>query len=129
MLGIIPLDKILQYRPALKDPDSLPIRKRVRDGGDAAIGVDLEEPRLLLLVLAERELGDLVLEAELLEHHGDFDAIGGLGRVEVDGGGGLGWVGGGGHGGDGAGGGSGGGELEFGGGVMLWGGSFGEVGC
>ena len=39
--------------------------------------VDLKEPRLLLLVLAELQLVHIVLQAEFLEGDGDLVAVGG----------------------------------------------------
>ena len=39
--------------------------------------VDLKEPRLLLLVLAELQLVHVVLQAEFLEGDGDLVAVGG----------------------------------------------------
>lgn len=39
--------------------------------------VDLKEPRLLLLVLAELKLVNIVLEAEFLERDGNLVAVGG----------------------------------------------------
>ena len=106
-LPIIPIDKIKHNTPALKNPNRLPIRKRIRQRGDAAVGVDFEVPRLLLRILGELDLGRFVGQGELFEGDGDLDAVRGLGCVEVDVGGlgvgghdlgGVGWIGGGGGG-------------------------------
>jgi hypothetical protein len=56
----------------------------VDDRGDAAVRINFEEPRLLLVALRERELLDGVLEAHLLEGDRDLVAVGGGCRVEVD---------------------------------------------
>src|SRR5690554_2460504 len=56
----------------------------IDDGGDPAIGVDLEELRTLLFELRERELVDPVRKAHLFEGDGDFLAIRSGGGIEVD---------------------------------------------
>lgn len=63
MLGIIPLRKVLQDAATLKHVDGLPVRERVRDGGDPAVWVDLQEPGFLLGILTEFDLVDFVGEA------------------------------------------------------------------
>lgn len=50
---VISVHKVLHDGGTLKKPNGLAIFKGVRQGGDAAIGVDLQEPRLLLRVLAK----------------------------------------------------------------------------
>lgn len=109
MLRVIAVREVLQDGAALKDADGLAIGESVCEGRNATIGVDLEEPRLLLGVLADLNVcrlwrssrfvsvasvlwsriitmsrTHLVLEPELLEQDGDLDAVGRLGRVEVD---------------------------------------------
>jgi hypothetical protein len=51
VLRIIPLDKVLHDAAALKQTDGIAIGEFVCQRGDAAIGVDLQEPRLFLRVL------------------------------------------------------------------------------
>ena len=55
----VAVDKVLENGTALKDANGLAIRPLVGDGGDAAVGVNLEEPRLLLLILAHLDGMDL----------------------------------------------------------------------
>lgn len=59
MVLVIPVHEILQDRAALKDAERRAVGPGVRDGGDAAVGVDVEEPLLLLLVLAQVDGADL----------------------------------------------------------------------
>lgn len=109
MLRVIAVREVLQNGAAFKDADGLAIGESVCEGGDATIGVDLEEPRLLLGVFANLNIRrlwgssrfvlaasissggmvtmsrtHLVLKPKLLEQDGDLDAVGRLGRVEVD---------------------------------------------
>ena len=48
MLGVIAVDEVLQDGTALENTDGLAVGEGVGQGGDAAVGVDLEKPRLLL---------------------------------------------------------------------------------
>lgn len=48
---VVAVRQVLQDGTALKDADLLAVLKLVRQGGDATIGVNLQEPRLLLLIL------------------------------------------------------------------------------
>lgn len=50
VLGVVAVDQVLQDGSALEDADGLAVREGVGNGRDAAVGVDLEEPRLLLTV-------------------------------------------------------------------------------
>lgn len=90
ILLVISLHQIIQDRAALKHAQRLPFagagEAGIRERRDAAVWVDLEEPRLLLLVGGEVEFRDVVGEAELLEEDGGLDAVGGLLGVEVEGG-------------------------------------------
>jgi hypothetical protein len=103
---VVAADEVLEHGAALKDADLLAVGQLVRKCRDAAIGVDLEEPVLLLLIVLHVDLTDLshafslrlsalysrleraaphlVLEAQLLEEDGDLDAIGRVDRVEDD---------------------------------------------
>lgn len=81
---VIPGDEVLQDGATLKDADGLPVLGGVGDGRDAAVGVDLEEPGLLLLVVLEADGAHLVLEVELLEEDGDLDPVRGVDSVEGD---------------------------------------------
>lgn len=82
---VVLLDEVLQNTPGLEEADLLPVAgEGICQGGDAAVGVDFEEPGLLLGVLRDVDLVDFVGEAELLEGDGDFDSVGGLVGVEGD---------------------------------------------
>lgn len=84
VLGIILVDEVLLDAATLEQADLFPVGEGVGEGGDTAVGVDLEEPRLFLLVFGDVDFGHFVRDAELLEGDRDFDPVGGLGRVEVD---------------------------------------------
>jgi hypothetical protein len=62
MLGIISVYKILHDASRFEEVDSLPVRKRISESGNAAIGVYSTEPRFLLCVLADVDLVDFVGE-------------------------------------------------------------------
>lgn len=81
---VVAVNEILQNSTALKDADLLAVGELVSEGGDATVGVDLEEPGLLLLILHHLDGVDLVVKAELLEKDGGFDAIGRADGVEGD---------------------------------------------
>lgn len=59
---VVAVYKVLENGSALKDANGLAIRPLVGDGGDAAVGVNLEEPRLLLFILAHLDGMDLQAE-------------------------------------------------------------------
>lgn len=80
---VIAINEVLQHGAALKDTDLLAL-ECVGKSRDATVGVDLEEPLFLLLILGHLDGVDLVLEVELLEQNGGLDAIGGVGGVEGD---------------------------------------------
>jgi len=107
MLRVVPVDEILHNGTALEQPDRASVGKGVRQGGNPAIGVYFQEPVLLLGILAEVDPGNLrrgrsgcplatrvmrtfhkvqylVLQPKLLEEDRHLDAVGSLGRVEVD---------------------------------------------
>lgn len=84
MVLVIAIYKILLDRARFKETDLLSVSESVGDSRNSAIGVDFQEPGLLLLVLGKGELGDLVWQSQLLERDGDLDAIGSLGGIEVD---------------------------------------------
>lgn len=48
---VVAINEVLQNSTALKDANLLAVQ-RICEGGDAAIGVDLQEPLLLLLILS-----------------------------------------------------------------------------
>ena len=54
---VVAVDKVLQDRAALKDADLLAVLKSVSDGRDASVGVDLEEPGRLDLVVHLADVG------------------------------------------------------------------------
>jgi vesicle coat complex subunit len=56
VLGIVAINKVLHDASTLEQSDRLAIRERVGQGGDAAIGVDGEEPRFLLGTVGSVEL-------------------------------------------------------------------------
>lgn len=84
MVLVVLLDQVLLDAPGLEEVDGLAVREGVRQGGDTAVGVDGQEPGLLLRVLADVDVGHLVGEAELLERDGDLETVGRLRCVEVD---------------------------------------------
>ena len=51
VVGVIARNKILHNGAGLEQANTLAITESVGQGGDAAIGVDGKEPRLLLYVL------------------------------------------------------------------------------
>ena len=51
VLSIISVHQILQHRTRLKYSDLFPIGELVRHGGDSSIGVNFQEPLLLLLII------------------------------------------------------------------------------
>lgn len=59
MLRIVPFHEILEDRTALKHTNLLAVGQRVRYGGDAAIGVDFQEPGLFLLIVHHVDGADL----------------------------------------------------------------------
>lgn len=63
VFGVIAFDKILHDAAALKEVDRLAIGEGVGDGGDAAVGVDGQEPGLFLRVLGNFNLVHFVGEA------------------------------------------------------------------
>lgn len=83
MILVIAINKILQNGARLKNANLFTVES-VGHGGDAAVGVDLEEPRLLLLVLAHLDGVHLVIETKLLKQDGSLDAIGSTHGVEGD---------------------------------------------
>lgn len=85
---IVRLDEVLQDRAGLEHVEGSIREGGVGYGGDAAVGVDFEEPGLFLGVLGEGVGVDFVGEGELFETDGGFDAVGGVDCVEGYGGGG-----------------------------------------
>lgn len=63
MLSVVSIHEILQDTSGLEDSDLLAVSKCIRDGWYAAVGVYLEEPRLLLGVLSEFDGHNFVGEA------------------------------------------------------------------
>ena len=57
---IVSVDQILHNAPTLEDSNLLAVGKSVGQCWDAAIWIDLEEPRLLLSVLGYLNLGGVV---------------------------------------------------------------------
>ena len=47
MVGVIAVDEILHDRTTLEQADGASVGKGVRQGGNASVGVDVEEPWLL----------------------------------------------------------------------------------
>lgn len=76
VLPIIPLSKVLKDTTAFKDPNVLAIRERVCDGGDPSVGIDLQKPRLLLLIGGDVDVLGLVGKAKFFESDGDLDSVG-----------------------------------------------------
>jgi len=99
---VVPRHEILHDAATFEQSDGLAVRELVRQRWDSAIGVDVEEPLLLLSVLADVNLRVLIWESEcplvlrdgvvtpsrclpeLLERDGDLDTIRRLGCIEVD---------------------------------------------
>ena len=63
MLRVVPLHKILHDGTRLEQVDRFAVRKRVRQSGNTAVGVDGEKPWLLLGILRDVDLFNLVGEA------------------------------------------------------------------
>uniref|UniRef100_A0A7S3JP59 Uncharacterized protein n=1 Tax=Aureoumbra lagunensis TaxID=44058 RepID=A0A7S3JP59_9STRA len=80
---VIAINEVLQHSAALKNTDLLAI-ECVGKSRDATVGVYLEEPFFLLLILGHLDGVHLVFEVELLEQNGRLDAIGSVGGVEGD---------------------------------------------
>jgi hypothetical protein len=96
---VIAINEVLKHSTALKNTDLLAV-EGISESRNATVGVDLEEPLFLLLILghldsmdlslldtgcvAVRQVVYLVLEVELLEQNGRLDAIGSVGGVEGD---------------------------------------------
>ena len=62
MLGVEPFDLLLHDRSGFEQIDLLSIREGVGDGGDAAVGIDLEEPFFFLRVFGDVDFLDGVGE-------------------------------------------------------------------
>jgi hypothetical protein len=56
---VIAINKVLEDGTALEDADGLAVGELVSNGRNAAIGVDLEEPGLLLLIVTHANGVDL----------------------------------------------------------------------
>lgn len=70
VLLIVSSNKIFEYGAGFKDVELLAIggrRVAVCDGGDTAVGVDLKEPWLLLLVLHEGDCLQFIWKAEFFQ--------------------------------------------------------------
>lgn len=64
MVFVIFRHKILHDAAAFEEADRFAIRELVRQCWNAAIGVNIEEPLLLLCILGDVDLGELVWQAE-----------------------------------------------------------------
>ena len=73
---VIAVDDVLENSTALKDADRLAVGELVGQGGNAAIGVDFEEPRLLLLIVGHADWVDLEGADSVSEWR--YDVIGAL---------------------------------------------------
>ena len=81
---IVLLSQIHQYTPALEQTNCLSIVEGVREGGDAAVWVDLEEPGFFLLVGGDVDVLGFVGQAKFFEGDGDLDSVGRGVGVEGD---------------------------------------------
>jgi len=63
MIGIVLLNQVLKDTSTLEQADQFAIGEGVREGGDTAVGVDLEEPGFFLGVGFHVDLVDFVREA------------------------------------------------------------------
>lgn len=85
MLLIVRLNKVLQDCTRLEYVQFFTITEGgISDGRDTAIGVDSEEPWLLLDSSGDVDFLNCVGEAELLKSYGDLDAVGRLSSVECN---------------------------------------------
>lgn len=82
IIGIVLFNKILEYASGLKDADGLAVGEGVSYGGDPAVGINFQEPWLLLSICRNVDIVDGVWKTEFFEGDGDFDAVGGLVREE-----------------------------------------------
>jgi len=72
-------------RAGFEQADRLPVRSiGIDDGGDLAVGVERQEGRLRVLVLADVDAVRLVVEAEFLQRDRDLDAVRRRQRIELD---------------------------------------------
>ena len=81
---VILIYEVLLNASRLKQINRLAIGESVRQSWDTAIGVDLQEPWLLLRVLRDVNLGYFVWQSELLQCNGDLNTVGRLGSVKMD---------------------------------------------
>ena len=81
---VILIDQVLLDASRLKQIDGLTICESVRQSWNPSIGIDFQEPWLLLGVLGDINLGYLVRQSEFLQSDGDLNAIRRLGGVKVD---------------------------------------------
>lgn len=65
VLGIIPLDQVLHDASRLEEVDRLSVGEFISQGRNASIGVNLEEPRLLLCVFAYVDFVGIVRDAAI----------------------------------------------------------------
>ncbi|MNJ60764.1 hypothetical protein D3C77_565220 [compost metagenome] len=56
----------------------------IDNGGNASVGVDLQILGRLLLPVGETERMHLVGQAQLLEGDGHLEAVGGIGRIQIN---------------------------------------------
>lgn len=80
-LLVVLVDKVLHDRARLKEVDLAAIFVDVGESRNAAVWIDLEEPRVLLLVLRELDFLHLVREAQLFKQNANFYSIGSLSRA------------------------------------------------
>lgn len=62
MILVVPIHEVLQDGTTLPDVELIPNFVRIDDSWDAAIGIDIEVPLLLLLVFKELDCADLAHE-------------------------------------------------------------------
>ena len=62
VLGVVFGDEVLHYGAGFEKPDGFPVGEGVGEGGDAAVGVDGEEPGFFLGVLRDVDFVDFVGE-------------------------------------------------------------------
>lgn len=62
MVLVVAVDEVLQDGARLKDANGLAVGPGVCDGGDAAVGVDFEEPGFFLLILCHFNRPNLLFQ-------------------------------------------------------------------
>lgn len=69
VIFVVSLDEILHDRAGLEEANRLTIREGICQGGDPAIGIDFEKPRLFLNVLSDIHMVRLIGKTKKMSVH------------------------------------------------------------